>query len=139
MFDVEAYWSSYIDHDERIPLFMKSTENDPDLPYVPLLKYVSQSNYAIARLIVYLLLGISKPKMNSFNSKLPKSLRSSSVPHPTIFNQTTSSPSYLLSPRSYRANHLIGKMWVSSALRPYWRGRNVGRLFGIYQELLLGG
>lgn len=35
---VEAYWVSYVDHDERIPLFTKSVESDPDLPYVPLLK-----------------------------------------------------------------------------------------------------
>ena len=27
-----------VDHDERIPLFMRSTETDPELPYAPLLR-----------------------------------------------------------------------------------------------------
>ena len=28
------------DHDERIPLFLKTSESDPDLPYLPLLRQV---------------------------------------------------------------------------------------------------
>jgi hypothetical protein len=30
----------YIDHDERIPLFTRAVESDPELPYAPLLRYV---------------------------------------------------------------------------------------------------
>ena len=29
------------DHEERIPLFTRASETDPDFPYVPLLRYVS--------------------------------------------------------------------------------------------------
>jgi V-type H+-transporting ATPase subunit H len=28
------------DHEERIPLFFRAAEADPDLPYVPLLRYI---------------------------------------------------------------------------------------------------
>lgn len=30
-----------IDHEERIPLFARANQIDPDLPYLPLLKYVT--------------------------------------------------------------------------------------------------
>jgi V-type H+-transporting ATPase subunit H len=29
-----------LDHDERIPLFTRAVESDPELPYAPLLRYV---------------------------------------------------------------------------------------------------
>ena len=32
------------DHDERIPLFTKTIEAEPDLPYGPLLRYMHFSN-----------------------------------------------------------------------------------------------
>jgi hypothetical protein len=28
-----------VDHDERIPLFTRAVETDPELPYAPLLRY----------------------------------------------------------------------------------------------------
>lgn len=33
---------NYTDHDERIPLFTRAVETDPELPYGPLLQYVDQ-------------------------------------------------------------------------------------------------
>lgn len=30
----------FIDHEERIPLFTRASETDPELPYIPLLRYV---------------------------------------------------------------------------------------------------
>ena len=35
---------SYLDHEERISLFIDTAEADPDLPYAPLLRYVSVSS-----------------------------------------------------------------------------------------------
>jgi hypothetical protein len=31
---------THTDHDERIPLFTRAVESDPELPYAPLLRYV---------------------------------------------------------------------------------------------------
>jgi V-type H+-transporting ATPase subunit H len=36
--------SSYLDHEERISLFIDTAEADPDFPYAPLLRYVSVSS-----------------------------------------------------------------------------------------------
>jgi hypothetical protein len=60
------------DHDERIPLFTRSVENDPELPYTPLLKYII---YAFGRhmFIFILFQGHSRHKTSSSNLKLHKS------------------------------------------------------------------
>lgn len=33
--------TSFLDHEERIPLFIDTAQVDPDLPYAPLLRYIS--------------------------------------------------------------------------------------------------
>ena len=39
--------TSYLDHEERVSLFIDTAEVDPDLPYTPLLRYVDVSTYQI--------------------------------------------------------------------------------------------
>jgi len=58
------------DHDERIPLFTRSVESDPELPYTPLLKYAI---YAFGRHVLIFSQGHSRHKTNSSNLKLHKS------------------------------------------------------------------
>lgn len=36
--------TSYLDHEERISLFIDTAQVDPDLPYTPLLRYISATN-----------------------------------------------------------------------------------------------
>jgi V-type H+-transporting ATPase subunit H len=36
---IHSSWEIVEDHDERIPLFLRTSESDPDLPYVPLLRW----------------------------------------------------------------------------------------------------
>jgi len=40
--------SSAVDHDERIPLFTRTAESDPDMPYVPLLRYALRRRRVLA-------------------------------------------------------------------------------------------
>lgn len=39
----EANLYTFTDHEERVPLFIKTSESDPELPYGPLLRYVTIS------------------------------------------------------------------------------------------------
>jgi len=41
---VKLMKNGWVDHEERIPLFLRMNQSDHDLPYLPLLKYVVHSH-----------------------------------------------------------------------------------------------
>lgn len=49
MFHYKCFLTKYmrlisVDHDERIPLFARAAQSDPDLPYAPLIRYATSAS-----------------------------------------------------------------------------------------------
>ena len=63
-----AEYRNYLDHEERLPLFTKAVEWDPELPYAPLLRSVYLCNKLdyIRSLLLYTLVRLIR-MMNLHN------------------------------------------------------------------------
>lgn len=60
------------DHDERISLFLRASESDPELPYAPLLRQVTDVHLSYLPIHGRLALGLWMRKMNSYSLRQPK-------------------------------------------------------------------